>query len=189
MINCRRPSNRSSRLALPSGPSNVYFFSTASHGIRRRSAASASLARVSSFSFKSSRCLAASHSCGVTTCGVFIAVSSFQFGSPKRTVGEIVQQLAVRAAAGRGPAPPGIAVLPASGPKAAVRRHRGRRSAGQFPRPALDVSFVGLAVNLARRLGERQVSHGSGGGAWPPPLCPLLPPQLSGHGSIVIVQV
>src|SRR6266566_4617503 len=50
-MSCRRPSNRSSRLALPLGPSNSYSFSTASHGIRRRSAAIASRARVTAFSF------------------------------------------------------------------------------------------------------------------------------------------
>src|SRR6266702_8532274 len=72
-ISWRRPSNRSSRLALPLGPSNAYSFSTASHGIRRRSAASASRARVSSFSFTSSCWRAASHSCGDTIGGVFIA--------------------------------------------------------------------------------------------------------------------
>src|SRR5262249_53060857 len=73
MINCRRPSNRSSRLALPLGPSNSYGFSTASHGIRRRSAASASRARVSSFSFTSSFFRAASHSFGDTTFGFFMS--------------------------------------------------------------------------------------------------------------------
>src|SRR5215510_12671868 len=77
MINCRRPSNRSSKLALPLGPSNSYFFSTASHGIRRRLAASASRARVNSFSFTSSCWRAASHSCGETIGGVFIVMSSF----------------------------------------------------------------------------------------------------------------
>ena len=59
----------------------MYSFCTASHGIRRRSAASASRARVSSFSFTSSRWRAASHSCGVTIDGVFIVVSTFLFGS------------------------------------------------------------------------------------------------------------
>src|SRR5215813_13193643 len=74
MINCRRPSNRSSRLALPLGPSNSYGFSTASHGIRRRSAASASRARVNSFSFTSSCWRAASHSRSDTTFGVSIVL-------------------------------------------------------------------------------------------------------------------
>src|SRR5262249_41227888 len=78
-MSCRRPSNRSSRLALPSGPSNAYSFSTESHGIRRRSAASASRARVTCFSFTSSRWRAASHSSGVTIGGVFIVVSAFPF--------------------------------------------------------------------------------------------------------------
>src|SRR5215510_12321505 len=73
MINCRRPSNRSSKHALPFGPSNSYFFSTATHGIRRRSAASASRARVNSFSFTRSFCRAASHSFGDTTFGLFIS--------------------------------------------------------------------------------------------------------------------
>src|SRR5215469_8561326 len=72
MINCRRPSNRSSRLTLPRGPSNSYAFSTAIHGIRRRSAASASRARISAFSFTSICWRAASQSCGDTTGGVLI---------------------------------------------------------------------------------------------------------------------
>src|SRR5579862_1574005 len=69
----RRPSNKSSRPTLPVGPSNSYFFSTASHGMRRRSAASASRERVKAFSFTRSCWRAASHSCGDTTGGVFIA--------------------------------------------------------------------------------------------------------------------
>src|SRR6266508_2176078 len=76
-MSCRRPSNRSSRLALPLGPSNSYFFSTASHGIRRRSAASVSRAWVSSFSFTSSCWRAASHSFGDTILGGFICVFFF----------------------------------------------------------------------------------------------------------------
>src|SRR6266480_2771532 len=72
----RRPSNRSSRLALPSGPSNTYSFSTASHGIRRRLAASASRARVNSFSFTSSCWRAASHSGGDTILERFISLAS-----------------------------------------------------------------------------------------------------------------
>src|SRR6267378_1109052 len=75
-MSCRRPSNRSSRLALPLGPSNSYSFSTASHGIRRRSAASASRARVNSFSFTSSCWRAASHSCGDTILERFISLAS-----------------------------------------------------------------------------------------------------------------
>ena len=63
---------------MPSGPSNSYAFSTASHGIRRRSAASASRARVSSFSFTSSCWRAASHSGSVTIGGVFMVMSTFQ---------------------------------------------------------------------------------------------------------------
>src|SRR6266567_3942935 len=73
MISCRRPSNKSSRLTLPLGPSNSYFFSTAIHGIRRRSAASASRERVKAFSFTRSCWRAASHSCCDTIGGVFIA--------------------------------------------------------------------------------------------------------------------
>ena len=46
------------------GPRSAYSFSTAIRGIRRRSAASASRARVSSFSLTSSSSRAASHSCG-----------------------------------------------------------------------------------------------------------------------------
>src|ERR1035438_8932809 len=76
MINCRRPSNKSSRLALPLGPSNSYFVSTAIQGIRRRSAASASRERVKAFSFTSSCWRAASHSCCDTIGGVFIAICS-----------------------------------------------------------------------------------------------------------------
>src|SRR5580693_5802569 len=72
-ISCRRPSNKSSRLAWPLGPSNSYFFSTATHGIRRRSAASASRERVKAFSFTRSCWRAASHSCADTIGGVFIA--------------------------------------------------------------------------------------------------------------------
>src|SRR5579863_200363 len=64
-------------LTLPVGPSNTYFFSTAIHGIRRRSAASASRERVKAFSFTSSCWRAASHSCGDTTGGVFIAIFPF----------------------------------------------------------------------------------------------------------------
>src|SRR5215469_3552263 len=72
MISWRRPSNRSRRLAGPSGPSKRYSFSTAIHGIRRRLAASASRARVSFFSSTSSSARAAFHSCGDTIGGVFI---------------------------------------------------------------------------------------------------------------------
>src|SRR5262249_16460397 len=53
-------------------PSNSYFFSTAIHGIRRRSAASASRARVKDFSFLRSCWRAASHSLRDTIGGVFI---------------------------------------------------------------------------------------------------------------------
>src|SRR5437667_5723176 len=78
MINRRRPSNRSSRLALRWGPLSSYSFSTASHGIRRRSAASASRAWVDSFSVTSSCWRAASHSSGDTIGGVFIARCPFR---------------------------------------------------------------------------------------------------------------
>ena len=47
---------------MPLGPSNSYFLTTASQGIRRRSAASASRERVKAFSFTRSCCHAASHS-------------------------------------------------------------------------------------------------------------------------------
>src|SRR4051812_48830218 len=73
MTSWRRPSNRSSRLTSPSGPSNPYSFSTAIHGIRRRSAASASRARVCSFSLTSSSSRARCHSSGVTIGGAFMA--------------------------------------------------------------------------------------------------------------------
>src|SRR5206468_1486858 len=63
--------------ALPLGPSNEYFLSTATHGIRRRSAASASRARVSSFSFTRSCWRAASHCCGETIGGVSIGRCPF----------------------------------------------------------------------------------------------------------------
>src|SRR6478672_6455448 len=79
MINCLRPSNRSRRLTLPLGPSNSYFFSTAIHGIRRRSAASASRERVKAFSFTRSCCHAVSQSFLDTIEGVFIAIDSFGF--------------------------------------------------------------------------------------------------------------
>src|SRR5438552_7233420 len=80
MMSCRRPSNRSSRLALPLGPSKWYSFSTATHGIRRRSEASASRAWVNFFSFTSSCRRAASHSFGETilgwfTCSFFFSTS------------------------------------------------------------------------------------------------------------------
>src|ERR1700675_1384763 len=78
MISCRRPSNTSSRLTLPLGPSSSYFLSTASQGIRRRSAASASRERVKPFSFTRSCCRAASHSCCDTIGGVFIAMCPFE---------------------------------------------------------------------------------------------------------------
>src|SRR4029453_6054271 len=78
MTNWRRLSNRSSRLTLPLGPSKSYPFSTASHGIRRRSAASASRARVNSFSFTRSCCRAASPSCGDTTFGISMFFSFFE---------------------------------------------------------------------------------------------------------------
>src|SRR5262245_9108442 len=76
-ISCLRPSNRSSRLTLPLGPSNSYFFSTAIHGIRRRSAARASRDLVKAFSFTSICWRAASHSCCDTIEGVFIAIPPF----------------------------------------------------------------------------------------------------------------
>src|SRR5262245_922068 len=75
-ISCVRPSNRSSRVAFPAGPSNSYSFSTACHGIRRRAAASASRAWLSSFSFTSILRRAASHSSADTIGRVFMASSS-----------------------------------------------------------------------------------------------------------------
>src|SRR6202158_1190965 len=77
----RRPANKPSRPALPLGPSSSYFFSTAIHGIRLRSAASASRARVEAFSFTSSCSRAAAHSCGDTINGVFIAIGLFRLFS------------------------------------------------------------------------------------------------------------
>src|SRR5579863_1594464 len=79
MINWRRPSNKSNRLTLPFGPSNTYVFSTSTHGILRRSAASASRERVNAFSFTSICWRAASHSCADTTGGFFISCSLFCF--------------------------------------------------------------------------------------------------------------
>ena len=58
---------------MPAGPSKKYSFSTATHGIRRRSAASASRARVWPFSFTSSAWRAASQSFADTTGGVCMA--------------------------------------------------------------------------------------------------------------------
>src|SRR5260370_8443166 len=72
MINGRRAWNKWTRLPLPLGPSNSYFFPTAIHGIRRRSAASASREQVKAFSFTRSCWRATCHSCGDTTGGVFI---------------------------------------------------------------------------------------------------------------------
>src|SRR5215210_2445944 len=62
----------SSRLTRPAGASNQYSLSTSIHGIRRRSAASASRARVSSFSLTRSASRALRQSCGETIGGVFI---------------------------------------------------------------------------------------------------------------------
>ena len=95
MISWRRSSNRSSRLTRPLGPSKAYSFSTGSHGIRRRCAASASRARVTSFSCTSSRSRAVSHSCGVTIGGVSIVVSAFL--SCSRTPVEVLLQGVQRA--------------------------------------------------------------------------------------------
>ena len=81
MISCRRPSNRSSRLTRPSGPSNAYSFSTAILGIRRRLAASASWAWVSAFSSTSSSSRAAFHSCGETVGGMFMVIWLLAFWS------------------------------------------------------------------------------------------------------------
>src|SRR6185369_13014481 len=79
MINCLRPSNKSSRFTLPLGPSNIYLFSTATHGIRRRSAANASRAWVNSFSFTRSCWRAVSHSWADTIGGVFFGRFSFSW--------------------------------------------------------------------------------------------------------------
>src|SRR5262249_31279908 len=54
------------------GPSNSYAFSTAIHGIRRRSAARVSRARIRAFSFTSICWRAASQASGDTIGGVFI---------------------------------------------------------------------------------------------------------------------
>ncbi|MNQ87797.1 hypothetical protein D3C85_1030360 [compost metagenome] len=70
----RRPSKSSARLTWPAGPSKVYVLSTAIHGMRRRSAASASRARVWAFSFTSSCWRAASQASGDTTGGVFMSL-------------------------------------------------------------------------------------------------------------------
>ena len=56
---------------MPLGPSNSYALSTGVQGIRRRMAASASRARVNSFSLTSISWRAASHSCADTIGGVF----------------------------------------------------------------------------------------------------------------------
>src|SRR5882724_8732204 len=95
MISCLRPSNRSRRLALPLGPSNLYSFSTAIHGIRRRSAASASRAWVNSFSFTRSFWRAASHSFDDTILGgsiffsllfILIVLCLYSFATPIKLV-------------------------------------------------------------------------------------------------------
>src|SRR5206468_1298512 len=75
---CLRPSKRSSSVALPSGPSKTYFFSMCTRGSLRRSAASASRARVASFSLARSASRAACHSVAETTEGRFIALLSAQ---------------------------------------------------------------------------------------------------------------
>src|SRR5260221_10142047 len=72
MFTRRTPSHASS-VAVPVGPSNAYACSTAIHGIRRRSAASASWARIWAFSLTSSCWRAASHACGETIDGVCMA--------------------------------------------------------------------------------------------------------------------
>jgi hypothetical protein len=61
-INWLRPSKRSARVSLQSGPSNTYSFSTLTHGSARRPELSASCARVRSFSLASNFFRAASHS-------------------------------------------------------------------------------------------------------------------------------
>ena len=77
MTSCGRPSNRSSRPTVPSGPSKVYGLSIRTIGSRRRSALSRSRARVTAFSFASNSLRAASHSSRDTTSGRFpIAVIS-----------------------------------------------------------------------------------------------------------------
>src|SRR6185369_4193103 len=76
-INCLRSSNKSSSRTAPLGPSNSYFLSTATQGIRRRSAERASRERVKAFSFTRSCCLAASHSCWDTVGGALIVRCSF----------------------------------------------------------------------------------------------------------------
>src|SRR4051812_43175277 len=71
----RRPSNKPAKLTTPLGPSNEYSFSTAIHGIRRRSAARASRARESSFSLTSRLSRASAHSERDTIGGVFMGAS------------------------------------------------------------------------------------------------------------------
>ena len=61
---------------MPPEPSNSYFVSMATRGIRRRWAARASRARVNSFSFTSSCWRAVSHSSGDTIWGAFMTDSS-----------------------------------------------------------------------------------------------------------------
>src|SRR6266853_3704403 len=145
MINCRRPSNKSSRLALPPGPSNSYAFSTAIHGIRRRSAASASRARIEAFSFTSSCSRAAAHSCGDTIGGVFIA-SGPPFRSSLVDIG-----------------------IMASGLSGCLLRERGQfrssdgsrsnasRRAALFPAVELDIVWMGRAFSgFEKRLQAQQ---------------------------------
>src|SRR5919106_1462424 len=126
-ISCRRPWNRSSRLTWPSGPSNAYSFSTAIHGIRRRSAASASRARVSSFSFTSSSSRAACHSWGETIVGVFM-VSSFV-----AVAGLVSWRRAAPATAPRSRGPT-EAAAPRPAPPRRARSRSLRRRRGKDPR-------------------------------------------------------
>src|SRR4029450_7193330 len=80
-----RPSKRSASVNLPSGASKTYCLSTFTQGSARRSAASRSRDRVSSFSFTKSALRASSHSVRVTICGLFMTFSSSFPSLPGRT--------------------------------------------------------------------------------------------------------
>src|SRR4030095_11815610 len=71
-----RPSKRSASVNLPSDASKTYCLSTFTQGSARRSAASTSRNRVSSFSLTNSALRASSHPVRVTIFGLFMVFSS-----------------------------------------------------------------------------------------------------------------
>ena len=140
-------------------------FSTASHGIRRRSAAIASRARVSSFSFTSSRWRAASHSAGVTIGGCLHGGAPFWPGCPRvrsycggaatRPRTSSMCSAAHRAdRPSRGPARPGTAAPPASARSAAGTVPGAARPARPVTRPTSASRARCLAI-ACRVIGSR----------------------------------